>query len=773
MKNTVLSIFMLISVLLCAGEFSVVDVFSADRYEDACTRVGSPRLLKGNVAPGLLVETGMGVYETDSSVEIALKKDQFIPPQGGRIRLVHALRVYGFSGAASAVSTTLVGVDRKLTVTIDSPVGGKLNCRVEGDAVKEAVKMEVAEKSLPVDFAFYIADNGAFTLSATGLADSSKAVCEGSTTLFTTLWKPHDGYRPLSIKTIFAPIRPGNRAAVTVDEHYVGLAAPAEKTDVPCIVKPKKRFDPVKAGWPLVFADEFEGDGMDWSEWHYSGRNCDTFGKHARVDGKGVLEIEADYDERGERLETARLMTKRAFLYGYFEAKVKLTRQNGWWAAFWLFGGINSDPFVDGSEIDIFEDYYTRKITPEGRNRKQLDHNLHMYLGDQLKSWNYSEDLAGSVDDWVVIGCKWTPFEISYYVDGRLVESAANHSNWPSVTYDAFNHGVIATPLHMIVSGQVMDKSWRAYDKSNAVFPEAYKVDYVRAYAMPCEKAKMPRISWAGDAAEDDGRLKFFKEGEKMRFEVDASPATGTGEKINAVYLFDAGYLVGFKTEPPYVFDVEMTREWYSKTRYMATGRQKVVPDFTKAPHSFVAFAQDRSGAVSSTSPAIRRHPRFLNPATRPFENEAQKLPGRIVVWRYDEGGEGVAYHDTTKGNAYGTGKSGRRMEGDVDCTSGELASVMPYEWVNYTVDIAKEGSYRAEMRYGTAHYGHHDVYVVVDGEAAGVFSFDYSGHAGKWTINSKSVIENIRLPAGRHVVSLYFHSQLNVGSIEFVENKR
>jgi hypothetical protein len=200
----------------------------------------------------------------------------------------------------------------------------------------------------------------------------------------------------------------------------------------------------------------------------------------------------------------------------------------------------------------------------------------------------------------------------------------------------------------------------------------------------------------------------------------------------------------------------------------MNTGRQKSVPDFAKAPHSFVAFVQDESGAVSHTAKVIRRHPRFFKPGCKPHEGAAQQVPGKLVLWKYDEGGEGVAYHDTTKGNAYSRSRQAQRKEGDVDCTASELASIMPGEWVNYTVDIAKAGSYRAEMRYGTAMQGRHAVYVTVDGETAGAFRFEYTDDADSWTLNKRAFIDELKLPQGRHVISLYSHAQLNIGSVTF-----
>jgi hypothetical protein len=94
----------------------------------------------------------------------------------------------------------------------------------------------------------------------------------------------------------------------------------------------------------------------------------------------------------------------------------------------------------------------------------------------------------------------------------------------------------------------------------------------------------------------------------------------------------------------------------------------------------------------------------------------------------------------------------------------------MPGEWVNYTVDVAKSGTYRLKMRYGTAHQGNHSIYVVLDGETIGVLNFSYTDDADSWTINREAFVEKLKLPAGRHVISFYFHSQLNIGSFDFSE---
>lgn len=751
-----------------AQDFEFVHVTEADRYEELGDRLGTPELIRAETAPGLLVETGMGVYRADATEPTPIGRGTYALPEGGRVRFGQSVRVYGFGGVGGTLRTTVAAKGKTLVLSVSGhPGAASLVCRVEGPGL-EPLSFAVPQKALPADFVFCVSDRGDFSWTVAGLADSSAVEKTGRTSLFEGFWVSGSGYPPIAVETSFVRDGTSGVGSVTLDNRLVGDCAPVQKLDVPAKIRPAETFDPVKEGWPLAFADEFDGSQVDWSKWYFRAKaghpERDAF---CRLDGKGVLELLCDYGPDGTNLVTGSMRSKREFTYGYFESRFKLTRQNGWWAAVWLYGRLNSDPFVDGVEIDIFEDYFTRKRDAQGRNRRQLDHNLHVYLGAQLKSWNFSEDIDSAIDDWIVLGCKRTPFEISYYLNGRLVRSSANHCNWPSVTFDAFSHAAATVPLHIIVSGQVMSSSWPWFDKAGATFPEAFKVDYVRCYEMPREASRLPQVAWAGVAAErDDGALAFFSPGDRLHFDVTARPAENAGAPIAAVYLFDAGSLLAYKTEPPYSFDVEMTEAWYGRTRYMRPGRQKVVPDFGKAPHSFVAFAQDAAGNVSMTRP-IRRLPKFFDPATRPYGGVPQTIPGKIVFWRYDEGGPGVAYNDTTKGNAYA--RSCPRADGDVDCSASELANVMPGEWVNYTVDVARDGIYRAEVRYGTGHQATHRLHLLVDGKEIGRLALDYFGESESWAADKRAARGFLSLARGRHVLSLYAHGQFNLGALSFV----
>ena len=89
----------------------------------------------------------------------------------------------------------------------------------------------------------------------------------------------------------------------------------------------------------------------------------------------------------------------------------------------------------------------------------------------------------------------------------------------------------------------------------------------------------------------------------------------------------------------------------------------------------------------------------------RPYLEQAWAIPGRIEIEHYDEGGEGVAYHDTSPGN------SGRLLrKDDVDIAPGEnkghaVGWSNGGEWLEYTVDV-EAGTYDVDLRAASARNG-------------------------------------------------------------------
>jgi parallel beta-helix repeat protein len=130
----------------------------------------------------------------------------------------------------------------------------------------------------------------------------------------------------------------------------------------------------------------------------------------------------------------------------------------------------------------------------------------------------------------------------------------------------------------------------------------------------------------------------------------------------------------------------------------------------------------------------------------------ALALPGTLEAEAYQQGGEGVGYHDTTLGNA-GTGTC---RSDDVDmkpsgsgCTIGWFYQG---EWLAYDVQVATAGQYLLEARVARGASGSARFHLLVDGVAAGG-PIDVPS-TGTWeTLSTVQAVAT--LPAGRHVLTV------------------
>ena len=79
-------------------------------------------------------------------------------------------------------------------------------------------------------------------------------------------------------------------------------------------------------------------------------------------------------------------------------------------------------------------------------------------------------------------------------------------------------------------------------------------------------------------------------------------------------------------------------------------------------------------------------------------------IPGTLQVENYDNGGEGVAWHDTTAGNAFGVYRFNDMDVGAITGGGYHLGALEPGEWAEYTVNIAATGSYNVTLRWASAY---------------------------------------------------------------------
>jgi beta-glucanase (GH16 family) len=242
--------------------------------------------------------------------------------------------------------------------------------------------------------------------------------------------------------------------------------------------------------WNLVWQDEFAGAGLDAASWniqlmadphnqelqYYPDRPANSPGANVRV-ADGVLTIEARREDFEHRNYTsARLNTKgkREFLYGRFEARMKLPAEVGMWPAFWMLGGnIDEVGWPACGEIDIMEG--------KGRLPKWTSGALHRGPdpgSNLITSAEYELPEGDFHSDWHVFAVEWEAEQIRWYVDDVLFQTVdkpadGDPSYWP------FDHG---HPFFLLLNLAVGGWFDNPHMPPEDLEPQQLLVDYVRVY---------------------------------------------------------------------------------------------------------------------------------------------------------------------------------------------------------------------------------------------------------------------------------------------------
>lgn len=236
---------------------------------------------------------------------------------------------------------------------------------------------------------------------------------------------------------------------------------------------------PPVPGYQLVWRDEFDGTEIDPKSWacRHPGPRKDGINDPAclRLDGQGHLVI--DVKKVGDKYHAGMLTTAglREWTHGYFECRMTLARDQGFWNAFWFMadtvGAPQRDPALvdqtrrNGTEIDVMEYLQTQGDV--------LHLNLHWNGYNELhRSSPFDAFVPGfRQQEWHVFGVEWTTDGYAFYVDGR-------HA-W--TTRDAPSD----TPEHIILSVEI--GKW-AGDIAKAKLPQEVKVDWVRVWQKPASQ---------------------------------------------------------------------------------------------------------------------------------------------------------------------------------------------------------------------------------------------------------------------------------------------
>lgn len=147
--------------------------------------------------------------------------------------------------------------------------------------------------------------------------------------------------------------------------------------------------------------------------------------------------------------------------------------------------------------------------------------------------------------------------------------------------------------------------------------------------------------------------------------------------------------------------------------------------------------------------------------------NGAINLPGVIEAENFDNGGEGVAYHDS---EAVNYGNEYRPGEGvDIQsCSEGgyNVGWTSAGEWMEYTVNVASSGGYTIDAHVATPNDGA-GFHIEINGDnLSGVVAVPNTGDWQNWQIVSSTV----NLAAGQHVLRLVIdEGGFNINSLNVI----
>jgi beta-glucanase (GH16 family) len=252
--------------------------------------------------------------------------------------------------------------------------------------------------------------------------------------------------------------------------------------------------------WELVWADEFEGNGIDPQKWQHE-VNCWGGGNNEDqcyvADGKnsfvqdGSLHIvtlsdqpsgpvggpgnDANIVQKGH--SSARLVGQglAQWTYGRMEARAKLPCGQGLWPAIWMmpadseYGG-----WAASGEIDIMEAVNLDCAA----DTHEVHGTLHYGSSwpDNLHTSTHTTTASSAVTDFHEYAVEWEPGVIRWFVDGVHF---ATQSNWCSsaAPYPAPFDRDFFFILNIAVGGE-----WPGPPNPSTTFPQEMEVDYVRVY---------------------------------------------------------------------------------------------------------------------------------------------------------------------------------------------------------------------------------------------------------------------------------------------------
>jgi len=157
-------------------------------------------------------------------------------------------------------------------------------------------------------------------------------------------------------------------------------------------------------------------------------------------------------------------------------------------------------------------------------------------------------------------------------------------------------------------------------------------------------------------------------------------------------------------------------------------------------------------GSLSATDDVVI-NVNTASPTQTPYGGTPWAIPGTIEAENFDNGGEGIAYHDADANNNGGQGRTGDGVDTE-NCSAGGLnvGWTSAGEWLEYTVNVASAGTYDFNFRVASINSG-------------GTFHVEFDGvnktgtvtsvNTGAWQTWTSVNVMGVSLGAGQQVMRI------------------
>ena len=258
----------------------------------------------------------------------------------------------------------------------------------------------------------------------------------------------------------------------------------------------------------IVWQENFDGTSLNLKDWNFEfhkpgwvNNELQSYGdsKENTYVKDGMLVIQPL--KKGKSYTSGRINTlgKHEFLYGRFEARLKVPKGKGFLPAFWMMPADESHygQWPKCGEIDIMEVL--------GDQIKKNHGTIHFGEPHEQKQGIINLTKGNFADDFHIFAVEWDPEEMRFYVDDKMYYKV---NDWftkkPGIDREPF-----PAPFDQkfyIILNVAVGGSWPGNPDSSTKFDESAQmlVDYVKVYQKKSYTLKNPKPAKADSSSKED-----------------------------------------------------------------------------------------------------------------------------------------------------------------------------------------------------------------------------------------------------------------------------